>query len=110
MKYRKQKSATKRGNAMLIRQDFNSQPQLPPRLYMEQIMDSLSQIYCFLWDHKNEQNVFKMAWKEILVYYSKNTFRTSLRKLNNQGLLSYKEDEYGITIELIGWDDTDPEI
>lgn len=90
---------------MLIRQDFHPQPQLPPRLFMEQIMDSLSKAYCFLWDHKDEQNVFKMTWKDLSVYYNKNAFRSNLRKLNNQGLLSYQESDDGISIELIGWDE-----
>lgn len=88
---------------MIISQDF--QPPLPPRMFLEQIMDSLTRAYCFLWDRKNKQNIFKMTWKEIAIYYNKNAFRTNLRKLNNQGLLSYEESIDGIEIELIGWDD-----
>lgn len=90
---------------MLIRQDFHPQPLMPPRLYMEQIMDNLSKAYCFLWDHKDEQNKFEMTWKDLSRYYNKNAFRSSLRKLNNEGLLSYEEDDDRISIELVGWDE-----
>ena len=90
---------------MLIRQDFHEQPQLPPRLYMEQIMDGLSKAYCWLWDHRDEQNKIDMTWKDLSRYHNKNAFRSSLRKLNNEGLLSYEEDEDGIAIELVGWDE-----
>jgi hypothetical protein len=72
---------------MMIRQDFHPQEKLPPRMFLEQVMDSLSKIYCFLWDHKNEQNLLKMTWKELSTYYNK------------------KESEDGIAIELIGWDE-----
>lgn len=89
---------------MLIRQDFTAHPQLPPRLFMEQIMDSLSRAYCFLWDNRDEQNKFVTTWKDLSKHYNKNAFRSSLRKLNNEGLLSYEETQDGIFIELVGWD------
>lgn len=90
---------------MLIRQDFNSQTPLPPRMFLEQVMDNLSKSYCFLWDHKNEDNRIQMTWKDLSVYYNKNAFRSNLRKLSNQGLLSYEESGDGIAIELVGWDE-----
>lgn len=90
---------------MLIRQDFMTQTQLPPRMFMEQIMDGVAKAYCFLWDHKNEKNKLDMTWKDLSRYYNKNAFRTNLRKLNNEGLLSYQESEDGISIELVGWDE-----
>jgi len=90
---------------MLIRQDFHEQTPMPPRLFMEQIMDGLSKAYCFLWDNRDKQNRFNMTWKDLSRHYNKNTFRSSLRKLNNEGLLSYEESEDGIAIELVGWDE-----
>lgn len=87
---------------MLIRQDF--QP-LPPRLFMEQIMDKISKAYCFLWDQKDEKNRIRMTWRQVTRYYNKNAFRSSLRKLNNEGLLNYEETPDGIAIELVGWDE-----
>ena len=95
---------------MLIRQDFTPPNQLPPRMFMEQIMDSLSKAYCFLWDHKDENNFFQMTWKELSIYYNKNAFRSNLRKLNNEGLLNYKESEEGISIELVVWDEVASDI
>ena len=92
---------------MLIRQDFSPEPSLPPRLFMEQIMDPLSKAYCFLWDHKNKDSKFNMTWKDLSKFYNKNTFRTNVRKLNNEGLLNYEESNDGITIELVSWDDID---
>lgn len=90
---------------MMIRQDFEPQTELPPRMFMEQIMDALSKAYCFLWDHKDEQNKFQITWKDLTRYYNKNTFRSNLRKLNNEGLLDYEESEQGILVELVGWDE-----
>lgn len=92
---------------MLVRQDFSQNNKLPPRAFMEQIMDNLSKAYCFLWDHKNEENRFHMTWKEVLRYYNKNMFRSSLRKLGNEGLLSYEESDYGVSVELVGWDEVE---
>ncbi len=93
---------------MIIRQDFNEKiPHLPPRMFLEQIMDTVTKIYCFIWDKKNEKNVFEMTWKDICVYYNKNSFRSNIRKLNNHGLLSYLESADGISIELTGWDEID---
>jgi len=90
---------------MLIRQDFHEQPQLPPRLFLEQIMDGLAKAYCFLWDHKNDENKFMISWKDLSRHYNKNAFRSSLRKLNNEGLLNYEESDDGVSIELVGWDE-----
>ncbi len=90
---------------MLIRQDFDAAPELPPRMFLEQIMDSVSKAYCFLWDRKNKENKIDMTWKDLSRYYNKNAFKTNLRKLNNEGLLSYEESKDGIFIELVGWDE-----
>ena len=88
---------------MMIRQDFSSQ--LPPRPFLEQVMDALSKFYCFIWDRKDKQNRFQMTWKDLSVYYNKNAFRSNLRKLNTQGLVSYEESGDGVSIELVGWDE-----
>ncbi len=90
---------------MMIRQDFNSQPQLPPRPFLEQVMDNLSKFYCFIWDRKDKENRLSMTWKDLSVYYNKNSFRSSLRKLSNHGLVSYQENLDGVAIELVGWDE-----
>lgn len=90
---------------MLIRQDFQPQAKLPPRMFLEIVMDPLSKAYCFMWDRKNDENRFRMTWKDVSVYYNKNAFRSNLRKLNNQGLLSYEESGDGVSIELVGWDE-----
>lgn len=90
---------------MLIRQDFNQDTKLPPRIYLELIVDTLTKIYIWLWDHKNEDNRIEMTWKSLSMYYNKNSFRTNLRKLNSQGLVSYEESPDGVSIELVGWDE-----
>lgn len=90
---------------MLIRQDFKQEIDMPPRAYLEQIMGSVMKAYCLLWDIKDQENRVQMSWKDISKYYHKNTFKTSLRKLNEKGLLSYDESESGIEIELVGWDE-----
>jgi len=89
---------------MMIRQDFS---QLPPKLFLMQIIDNVSRIYIFLWGKKDNLNKIFMNWDDLSHYYNKNCFRTSLRKLNNSGLLSYEETEKGISIELVGWDEVE---
>ena len=90
---------------MLIRQDFHTQHDLPPKMFLMQVMDDISKAYCFLWDNKNDDHQVQMSWKDLTKLYNKNNFRTTLRKLNNQGLLSYFESEDGVDIELVGWDE-----
>jgi len=87
---------------MITRQDF--QAQLPPRAFMDMVMDTLSQVYCYLWDNRNAKNQVHLSWEELTRRYNRNSFRTSLRKLNNSGLLSYDESPDGILVELVGWD------
>lgn len=87
----------------MIRQDFTQD--LPPKAFMFQVMDNLTKAYCFLWDKKDINHRIRMTLNEVSKYYNMNTFRTVLRKLNNQGLLSYKETKNVILIELVSWDD-----
>lgn len=87
---------------MLVRQDFQ---EMPPKPFMMQIMDNVTKAYCFLWERKDKLNRIKFSWNELTQYYNKNAFRTSLRKLNNEGLLSYNESKTGVSIELVGWDE-----
>ena len=89
---------------MLIRQDF-CDSELPPRLFLEQIMNDLSRTYCFLWDIKGDTHTVSFTWKELHKFYNKNAFRSNIRKLNREGLLSYEESDDGISIELVGWDE-----
>jgi hypothetical protein len=87
---------------MMVYQEFR---ELPPKPFVLQITDTLTKAYCFLWEKKDAKNKLSMTWKEISQSYNKNTFRTSLRKLNNEGLLNYDESNEGISIELVGWED-----
>lgn len=87
---------------MMIRQEFQ---QLPPKLFMMQILNDLPKVYIFLWEKKNKENIVQLTWKDLSRYYNKNTFRSNLRKLNNEGLLDYQETDRGISIELVGWDE-----
>lgn len=87
---------------MIVQHNFQ---ELPPRMFLEQVFDKATRFYCFLWDKKDKWNKIKMSWKELSIYYNKNTVHTSLRKLNDEGLLSYSESDKGIDIELVGWDE-----
>lgn len=80
-------------------------PDMPPKMFMMQILNDAAKTYVFLWEQKDDENRIFMAWKDLCKYYNRNNFRTSLRKLNSEGLLSYQESKAGITIELVGWDD-----
>ena len=89
---------------MLIRQDFDLT--LPPRAYLLQVADQTTKVYCYLWEKRDSKNKVKLAWDDLSRLFHKNTFNTAIRKLNNEGLLNYKErnDDYGIVVELVGWD------
>ena len=86
----------------MIRQDFS---ELPPKSFMMQILDNTAKIYAFLWEKKNDSNRVFFSWGELRKYLNKNTFLTSLRRINNEGLLDYEESEEGVSIELVGWDE-----
>ncbi len=90
---------------MINGHDHRKLPCLPPRGYLEQIMDNVTRAYCFLWDTKDSEYCVDIDWKELALHFHKNSFRATLRKLNKEGLLSYKEHENGIHIELVAWDD-----
>lgn len=94
-----------KGENMKIRQDFNIENQLPPRMFLEQIMPPICKAYCFLWDKKDKNYRVSMSWGQIGKSFNKNTFRSSLRKLNNEGLVSYEESIDGVEIELVSWDE-----
>lgn len=88
---------------MIVRQDvFN---ELPPKMFLMQILDNLAKVYIFLWDRRDELNKIKMTWKELTKHYNKNSFRSSLRKLCTEGLLNYHETKTSISVELVGWDE-----
>ena len=87
---------------MMLRQDFQ---ELPPKMFLMQILDNITKIYVFLWEKKDALNRISLTWKDLSKYYNKNSFRTSLRKLNTEGLLNYDESDDGVSIELVGWDD-----
>ena len=93
---------------MMVRQDFQT---MPPKPFMDQIMDPLAKAYCFLWERKDKFNRISFTWSELSKYYNKNSFRTNLRKLNSVGLVSHiNESEENIQIELIGWDEVSEDI
>ena len=92
---------------MFVRHDFNISNEMPPKMFMLTILDTVAKLYCFLWERKSEDYKIEMSWKDISSYYNKNSFRTSLRKLTNQGLLSYIESKEGVLIEVVGWDEID---
>jgi hypothetical protein len=86
----------------MIRQDFQDGPPMP---FLRQIMNPPSKVYVFLWEKKDKKNRFYMTWKEITQYFNKNTFKTNLRKLTDEGLVSSKQNDDGVLVELVGWDD-----
>ncbi len=90
---------------MLIRQDFNTRGELPPKAFLSQVMDQISNLYCWLWENQDNECRVDATWKEIAKVHNKNAFRSNIRKLGNRGLLSYCEDDKGIHIELVGWDE-----
>lgn len=90
---------------MIVRQDFREPEELPPKMFLMQIMDNLTKSYCFLWDKKDRSNRVRMTWSDISLYYDKKSFRSSLRKLCAEGLVNYVETKQDIMIELVSWDD-----
>jgi len=90
---------------MMIRQDFEARETLPPKMFLMQILDKLPKTYCFLWEKKDDLNRVIITWKDLTKYYNKNAFRTALRKLCNEGLLNYSENDEQVIIDMTGWDD-----
>jgi hypothetical protein len=86
---------------MIVRQDFSS---LPPKAYLMHVLDNTSKVYVFLWETKDKNDHVRIKWDDLTPYFHKAMFKSSLRKLNNEGLLSYKETPKGISIDLVGWD------
>jgi len=86
----------------MIRQDFHDGPPIP---FLKHIMNTTSKVYLFLWEKKDKKNRFYMTWKEITHYFNKNTFKTNLRKLTDVGLVSCKQNDDGVFVELVGWDE-----
>lgn len=91
---------------MLVHHEFT---EMPPKMFMMQIMGPLAKVYCFLWERKDQDNRIQLTWDDVSKYYHGNNFRTSVRKLNNEGLLDYKVSDVGISIELVGWDEISDE-
>lgn len=89
----------------MIRQDINMPQDLPPKMFMMQVIDDMAKVYCFFWEKKDPDNQIDLTWKDIGKCYNKNNFRTCVRKLNNKGLLEYTESDEGVHIELTGWDE-----
>ena len=90
---------------MLFRQDINHLPTLPPRAFLEQVMDGVTRVYCWLWDHQDKESCIDATWGDVTKVHSKTAFRSSVRKLGNHGLLSCCEDDEGVHIQLVGWDE-----
>ncbi len=86
----------------MIRQDFQN---APPMAFLIPIMNLTSKVYLFLWEKKDKKNRFYMTWKEIAHYFNKNTFKTNLRKLTDVGLVSFNQNDDGVLVELVGWDE-----
>jgi hypothetical protein len=78
---------------------------LPPREFLEQIMDTKSKIYCFLWDRKDEEGKLSLSWDELAYLFQKNSFRTCMRKMKDQKLLKYREHDAGVKVEMFNWND-----
>jgi hypothetical protein len=91
---------------MLVRQEFQ---EMPPKPFLMQILDKISKIYIFLWENKDRMNKINVSWNDISRIYNKNNFRSSLRRLNNEGLLDYNESKDGVLIELVDWNDLNEE-
>lgn len=90
---------------MMVRQDFSQGCDIPPMMFLNQILNDLGKVYCYLWKKRDTDNHVSMSWDDVRRLWNKNNFRTSIRKLNNEGLLSYDESQAGIDIELVSYDE-----
>lgn len=78
----------------------------PPQQHMLKLMDKLTKTYVFLWNTKDASNQINATWDDVTKTHNKNSFRSCIRKLHNEGLLSYSEDESGICIKMISKPET----
>jgi hypothetical protein len=74
---------------------------MPPRQCMNQIMDPVSHVYCYLWDMKDAEWSIFLSWKDLVKVFQKNSFRTAVRKLQAKGLVKgSKDSEEGVKVRL----------
>ncbi len=95
---------------MLIRQEFHcSQVQeLPPKPFLMLVLEKASKLYVQLWARQDKAHRVRISSKE-LQGYSMLSLRASLRRLCEEGLLSYKETASGISVELVSWQEVTDE-
>lgn len=80
---------------------MRSEENLPPENKILKIANNLVKIYIFIWKNKNESNILKLKWEEVIPFFNKNTFRTALRKISQENLIFYKETKDGVAISCI---------
>ncbi len=80
---------------------FNTYSEFPPIEKLSRILDKKCEIYLFLWSKRDVNNRVKITWKQVREFYNKNNFRTALRNLRFENVLSYRETESGIAVDLI---------
>jgi hypothetical protein len=90
------------GDRMIVRHPFNP---IPPMPFLMQIMDATTKTYIFLWERQDRDNRVFMTWKDLARYYNKNSFKNSLRKLTDVGLLSHEQTSSDVSVELVRWDE-----
>lgn len=84
--------------------------ELPPKQFLVQVANhcpTAVSTYIYLWDKKDENNCVSISKSDISYFAHPNAFKSNLRKLNIEGLISYIENFGKIFVEMIDWNDLD---
>jgi len=79
----------------------------PPYPFLEQVLEhcpKAGKTYCFLWKKRDKDNRVLLQ-REDYTFRHPNAFKEDLRKLFNEGLISFKDLGNRISIEMISWED-----
>ena len=86
--------------------------ELPPKAFLRQVLNHCpvaGLTYIDLWEKKDELNQVYLDKKEISLSIHLNAYKNNLRRLYNEGLISYDDqtDPASIVVELVGWQEFD---
>lgn len=84
----------------------------PPYPFLQQVLHHCPKAaltYWHLWKQKDKNNNVSMTNKDVSYFKHPNAFKSDLRQLNIEGLISYDEDGGKISIEMVDWESFDTE-
>lgn len=100
----------KKKKDFMARKTLNPDWDYPPLPYLEQILNHCcraAQTYLWLWNHSDQNRRCRLRSSTIadMTMISRARFKNSLREICREGLLSFREHNDILEIELVAWDE-----